>query len=153
MLFFKCFEYKGKFKCPKMNYWICLPLCLTLLQYNNFICCCICTGSEVFPGTRLIFKFLPLKWCQYCAWILVVPQKTSRLSVVLSMKNFFCFSGTRNAQQFPQHNNPTKFTSAEASKKNEPVKNKAINYFLSSFVISSTSISQGIYKVLLINAY
>lgn len=153
MLFFKCFEYKDNFKCPKMNDWICLPLFLTLLQYKNFICCCICTSRELLPGTRFIYKFLSLKWCQYCAWILVVPQNTSRLPVMLSMKNYFCFSGTRNAQQFPHHNNPTKFTSAEASKKNEPVATKAMNYFSFSFVMGSTSISQGIHKVLLINAY
>lgn len=72
---------------------------------------------------------------------------------MLSMKNYFCFSGTKNAQQFPQHNNPTKFTSAEASKRNDPVEIEAMNSFVSSFIVGSTSISQGIYKVLLINAY
>lgn len=67
------------------------------------------------------------------------------------MKNSSHFSGARNAQQFSQHNNLTKFTSAEESKKNDPLEIEAMYSFLSFFIMRSTSISQGIYKILLIN--
>lgn len=52
-----------------------------------------------------------------------------------------------------QNSNLAKFSSAEASRKNYPVENEAMNLFLFCFIMGSISISQGMYKVLLINAY
>lgn len=58
MFWLQMFENKNK---VSQNEWkMCLHLCLTILQYNSFICYSVFISSKVLPGTRVIFSFLSL---------------------------------------------------------------------------------------------